>query len=199
MHIIVPSALAMLAATGVTSQPNQGILPIHAGVEIFDVYVNGDGQQAREFGIKTPLPVNSVFEVKVSYLSTTPAEFSFALRDGDERNAGLEKDDLRRRRLNTERFKIFTDDAGLVFVNGRERSTAIPILSVKALATGVKRIGPEETTQVVHFNIAVDQLYANILPKGALSMVAWGVLCIFVAIKVLRPLLRTLLENKTNV
>jgi len=155
---------------------------------------------SKGFKVETPLPADAAFEVRVSYLSTTPGRFSFQVVDGfQQENQHLDPDEdlrrRRRRRLNTERFRIYSDAHGLVR-NGFGKSLREPILIVSAVWTGVRpsKTGSAEISEKIPFNIALDRLYGfDSLPRSSLWMIAWGLLSVLLGVKVLQPALKALM------
>mmetsp|Transcript_10286 Transcript_10286/g.20191 ORF Transcript_10286/g.20191 Transcript_10286/m.20191 type:complete len:255 (+) Transcript_10286:84-848(+) len=176
----------------------------------------------RRFAIAKNLPVNAAFEVRVSYLSTTPAVFAFDLLDDagedvsdqlkhivhkrlHQKQSGHESESeseektelrLRRRQLNTERFRIITDVNGCVVRESSPDGVARkPILAISVIPEGVLAFGAQQEEHLV-FNIVMDRLYImNSVPEKALSMIIWGVVCVTFALACLAPFVHRLLTT----
>ncbi len=168
--------------------------------------------EALRVALAGPLASGAAYEARVSYLATSPCDFRWALAEAGEHewaavpaSASLleaaeaeaaaqdefERGGLRRRRLNTERFRVESDAQGRVLLpDGRATDRAV--LVVTALSSGVPAPGRAVRAHL-RFNLALDRLYFLVLPAPALRMVAWGALSIAVALGVLAPALERLL------
>mmetsp|Transcript_16231 Transcript_16231/g.28778 ORF Transcript_16231/g.28778 Transcript_16231/m.28778 type:complete len:205 (-) Transcript_16231:104-718(-) len=192
------------AVLAVVLEGCKGAWTLGSGQEL--IRVQGVDGVATEIGILVPLAADATFEVRVSYLSTTPADFSMQVRDGGggrrepSESSGRysdvseEKEELRRRRLNTERFRISTDSQGNVVLPDGS-STIKPILLVTPTLTGVRSPAHGDRESEILFNIALDQLIGGVLPGSALHMIAWGLVSVITARLCLVPFLQRQLAS----
>jgi hypothetical protein len=208
----VRAVLVMALARAVAGA---ALLVLRPGAELLGLEArSGD---ALHVALAGPLASGAANEARVSYLATSPCEFSWALAEmGEEEWAVVsasvalesaaaeaeaeleaatqgefERGGLRRRRLNTERFRVETNAQGrVVLPDGRATERAV--LVVTALSSGVPAPGLELRKRLL-FNLALDRLVFLVLPAPALRMVAWGALSAALALGVLAPAMERLL------
>lgn len=173
-----------------------GSVPLRLGLgvahELQGVLVT-DSVQHVDVEVLSPLPPSSAFEVRVSYLATQPANFAFRLLGADAASR-VHGELRRRRRLNTERFRLHSDAEGALVLDDGGPAGDPAVLRVTVTRTGVRppRAGKGED---LRFNLALETLYVGeSLPESSLRMVAWGLACLAAAYFCLAPYISSLLQ-----